>query len=263
MIQLEGVSVSYGAAMALRPTDLAIEPARATVLIGPSGCGKSTLLRVMAGLLRPQSGKVWFEQEELRPDNVLLLRRRMGYVIQEGGLFSHLTARGNVALMARYLRWPTGRVAERLTQLAQLARLPIELLERYPAELSGGQRQRVSLMRALMLDPDLLLLDEPLGALDPMVRFDLQEDLKQIFAELKKTVVLVTHDIAEAAFFADTIVLMRDGAIVQRGTIRDLLERPADPFVTRFISARRDPPQLPGIPGGGQGGVAARASDLQ
>ena len=238
--------MAYGPAVALRSTDLMTEPGRTTVLIGPSGCGKSTLLRVMAGLLRPRAGQVWFEQEELRPENVLRLRRRMGYVIQEGGLFSHLTARGNVTLMARYLRWPAQRIAERLARLAGLARLPIEMLERDPVELSGGQRQRVSLMRALMLDPDLLLLDEPLGALDPMVRYELQEDLKQIFLELKKTVVLVTHDIAEAAFFADTIVLMRDGAIVQRGTVRDLLDHPADPFVTRFVNARREPPELVG-----------------
>jgi osmoprotectant transport system ATP-binding protein len=246
MIELRGASVTYGSAVALRPTDLTVEPGRTTVLIGPSGCGKSTLLRVIAGLIRPRTGQVWLEREELRPENVMLLRRRMGYVIQEGGLFAHLTAGGNAALMAHYLRWRDQRISERLAGLAQLTRLPLELLERYPAELSGGQRQRVSLMRALMLDPDLLLLDEPLGALDPMVRFELQEDLKQIFLELKKTVVLVTHDIAEAAFFADSIVLMRDGAIVQRGTVRDLLDHPADPFVTRFVNARRALPELAG-----------------
>jgi osmoprotectant transport system ATP-binding protein len=249
MIRLAGASVVYGAVAALRGTNLHIEPGRTTVLIGPSGCGKSTILRLIIGLLRPDSGRVLFEDQEIRPDNVLLLRRRMGYVIQEGGLFAHLTARGNVVLMARYLRRPPEEINRRIEELSKLVRLPLELLDRYPAELSGGQRQRVSLMRALMLNPDVLLLDEPLGALDPMVRHDLQQDLKQIFAELSKTVVLVTHDIAEAAFFADTIVLLREGTIVQQGTLAELLEHPADPFVTRFINAQRTPPELAGRSG--------------
>lgn len=246
MIWLAGASVFYGSVAALRETNLHIEPGRTTVLIGPSGCGKSTILRLIIGLLRPDCGRVLFEDQEIRPDNVLLLRRRMGYVIQEGGLFAHLTARGNVVLMARYLRCPPEEIDRKVEELSRLVRLPIELLDRFPAELSGGQRQRVSLMRALMLNPDVLLLDEPLGALDPMVRHDLQQDLKQIFAELNKTVVLVTHDIAEAAFFADTIVLLREGAIVQQGTLAELLEHPADPFVIRFINAQRTPPELAG-----------------
>lgn len=241
--------MSYGTAPALRETNLHIEPGRTTVLIGPSGCGKSTILRLIVGLLRPNSGRVLFEHQEIRPDNVLLLRRRMGYVIQEGGLFAHLTARANVTLMARYLRRPLREINRRLEDLSELVRLGPALLDRYAAELSGGQRQRASLMRALMLDPDLLLLDEPLGALDPMVRHDLQHDLKHIFRELNKTVVLVTHDIAEAAFFADTIVLLREGAIVQQGTLAELLERPADAFVTQFINAQRAPPELAGRSG--------------
>jgi len=246
MIHLLGVSKSYGDSLALSQIDLQIDSRRTTVLIGPSGCGKSTILRLMTGLVRPDEGRVLVRGEELAAANVLTVRRHIGYVIQEGGLFAHLAARGNVVLMARYLKWPRERMERRLLELAELVRLPRDLLERYPAELSGGQRQRVSLMRALMLDPDVLLLDEPLGALDPMVRHDLQEDLKRIFRELNKTVVLVTHDMAEAAFFADTIVLMRDGAIVQRGTIRELIERPADEFVTRFINAQRSPPELAG-----------------
>jgi osmoprotectant transport system ATP-binding protein len=120
-------------------------------------------------------------------------------------------------------------------------RLPIRLLDRYPVELSGGQRQRISLMRALMLDPAVLLLDEPLGALDPMVRHDLQTDLKQIFREVKKTVVLVTHDIGEAGFLGDDIILLREGQIVQRGSLQDLVDHPADEFVVRFIKAQRSP----------------------
>ena len=241
MLELRGVSKSYGGAAALERTDLRIESGRTTVLIGPSGCGKSTLLRLIVGLLEPDSGEVLFEGEPLSSKNILLARRKMGYVIQEGGLFAHLTARGNVALMARYLRQGREAIERRVRELAELTRLPMALLDRYPSELSGGQRQRVSLMRALMLDPAVLLLDEPLGALDPMVRHDLQTDLKRIFHELKKTVVLVTHDIAEAGFFGDPIVLLRAGRIVQTGTLADLVHHPAEEYVVRFVNAQRSP----------------------
>jgi osmoprotectant transport system ATP-binding protein len=163
----------------------------------------------------------------------------MGYVVQDGGLFPHLTASGNVALMARWLGWDRDRIAARLAELVGLTDFPADGLSRYPAELSGGQRQRVGLMRALMLDPDVLLLDEPLGALDPMIRYELQTDLRDIFRTLGKTVVMVTHDIGEAGYFGDSVVLLRDGAVVQQGSLRDLLDRPADPFVERFITAQR------------------------
>jgi osmoprotectant transport system ATP-binding protein len=165
----------------------------------------------------------------------------MGYVIQEGGLFPHLTLRDNVTVMARHLRRDADWIARRLSDLAQLVRLPLELMSRFPAEISGGQRQRVSLMRALMLDPELLLLDEPLGSLDPMIRYELQQELKSIFAKLGKTVVMVTHDIAEAAFFGHTLVLMREGRIVQTGPFKALARTPAESFVTQFINAQRGP----------------------
>jgi osmoprotectant transport system ATP-binding protein len=218
-----------------------VEPGRTTVLIGPSGCGKSTLLRLMVGLIRPDRGEVRFEGHTVAPDNVVSLRRRMGYVIQEGGLFPHMTARGNATLMARYLRWDTARIEVRLGELVELTHFPAEALQRYPVQLSGGQRQRVSLMRALMLDPDVLLLDEPLGALDPMIRHDLQAELRGIFRTLNKTVVMVTHDLGEAGYFADTIVLLRRGSIVQVGSFHQLLESPEVPFVTEFVNAQRSP----------------------
>ncbi len=165
----------------------------------------------------------------------------MGYVIQEGGLFPHLTARDNVALAAESLGKDRMAIEKRTEELRLLVRLSSDVLERYPAQLSGGQRQRVSLMRALMLDPHLLLLDEPLAALDPMIRADLQDDLRAIFRSLKKTVLMVTHDMGEAVFFGDHIVLMRAGRIVQSGTPDDLLQRPANAFVSRFIQAQRSP----------------------
>lgn len=238
-IVLRGVSKRYDGHFALQPTDLAIESGLTTALIGPSGCGKSTILRLIVGLIDASSGRIEIEGNAVAPQTVQGLRRRMGYVIQDGGLFPHLTAAQNVSLMARHLGKPEAECTARLAELSDLTRFPKEALGRYPAELSGGQRQRVSLMRALMLDPDVLLLDEPLGALDPMVRASLQTDLKEIFARLRKTVVLVTHDMAEAGYLGDAIVLMRDGHIVQKGSLVDLEERPAEPFVTEFMSAQR------------------------
>jgi osmoprotectant transport system ATP-binding protein len=239
MIQLRGVSKRYGDALALRPTDLALDRGRTYVLIGPSGCGKSTLLRLMMHLIRPDSGEVLFGDEPVSAANIQAIRHRIGYVIQDGGLFPHLTARQNVALAATYLGWTPAKMEKRIEQLASLTHFPADGLDRYPGQLSGGQRQRVSLMRALALDPDVLLLDEPLGALDPMIRAELQQELREIFRSLGKTVVLVTHDLTEAAYFADTIVLLRDGCIVQQGTAQDLSERPAEPFVTKFVEAQR------------------------
>jgi osmoprotectant transport system ATP-binding protein len=239
MIELRGVRKSLGGREILRPTDLTIARGQTTVLLGPSGCGKSTLLRLMLGLLWPDGGTVVVDDQALDPATILAVRRRMGYVVQDGGLFPHLTVAGNVTLVARHLVWPRDRIASRLTELAALARLPVEFLTRYPAQLSGGQRQRVGLMRALMLDPAVLLLDEPLGALDPLVRAELQSDLRDVFRALGKTVVLVTHDLAEAAHFADEVVLLRDGRIVQRGRPADLARAPAEPFVTQFIQAQR------------------------
>jgi len=246
MIFAENVSKTYAGQAALAPTTLALTPGKTTVLIGPSGCGKSTLLRVLIGLITPDAGRVVIGETPLTPSNAEALRHAIGYVIQDGGLFPHLTAAQNTALLARFLGKPSAEIDARMTQLAGLVQLPPESLSRYPSNLSGGQRQRVGLMRALMLDPPLLLLDEPLGALDPITRSELQTQLKDIFAQLNKTVVLVTHDMGEAAYFGDTIILMRDGRIVQSGTLDDLLHRPAERYVTDFIRAQRSP--LPPMP---------------
>jgi osmoprotectant transport system ATP-binding protein len=156
-------------------------------------------------------------------------------------LFPHLTARQNVALLAKFTGWKAADIDVRISELSELVQIPPHLLHNYPSALSGGQRQRISLMRALMLNPKVLLLDEPLGALDPITRYELQESLRQIFADLKKTVVLVTHDMGEAAHFGDNIVLMRSGAIVQQGTFEDLLKWPAEAYVSEFIRAQRSP----------------------
>lgn len=239
MITLDHVSKRYGPVHAVHPLSVTIEPARTTVLIGPSGSGKSTLLRLMIGLIHPDAGQVRFDDQALTDANLRSIRHRMGYVIQEGGLFPHLTARSNAALLARHLGWSNDQIATRIRELTDLVQLSPDRLDQRPDQLSGGQRQRVSLMRALMLDPDVLLLDEPLGALDPMIRADLQDDLRSIFRRLKKTVVLVTHDIGEAGYFGDDVVLMRDGRIAQRGTMHALVHEPASDFVTDFIQAQR------------------------
>src|SRR5438105_11490541 len=248
LVQLVGVSKTFGDAAAVHAVDLSVERGRTTVLIGPSGCGKSTLLRLIIGLLEPDSGEIQFDgtklwagkpaRRSLGEGGIDFVRRKIGYVIQEGGLFPHLTARGNILLMARHLSRDENEMRGRLGDLCSLTRFPENLLERYPLELSGGQRQRVSLMRALMLSPELLLLDEPLGALDPLVRAALQKDLKEIFARLRQTALLVTHDLAEAAYLGDEIVLMNEGRIVQQGSLSDLREKPASDFVCEFINAQ-------------------------
>jgi osmoprotectant transport system ATP-binding protein len=252
MIRLVGLSKSFAGTVALHPTDLTLKPGQTTVLIGPSGCGKSTLLRLMIGLLEPDGGSIEFDGQPMQRGSLLQLRRRIGYVIQDGGLFPHMTARENVTLMARFLRQDRADIARRVERLSELVHLPVEALDRYPVQLSGGQRQRVGIMRALMLDPEVLFLDEPMGALDPLIRYELQEDLRTIFRTLNKTVVLVTHDMGEAGFFGDVLILLNGGRIVQRGTLADLMERPADPFVTRFFNAQRLP-TLATTAGNGEG----------
>ena len=239
LVQLVDVSKRYADAPALQPTNLSIEHGKTTVLIGPSGCGKSTLLRLIIRLIEPDSGIITFDGASMTRENIDTFRRRIGYVIQEGGLFPHLTARANILLLPRHLGKSEEELRPRLLELCALTRFPENLLPRYPVELSGGQRQRVSLMRALMLSPELLLLDEPLGALDPLVRAGLQKDLKEIFARLQQTALLVTHDLAEAAYLGDEIVLMNEGRIIQRGSIVDFRERPANEFVSEFINAQR------------------------
>lgn len=241
MLELHNVAKSFGKLQVLKPTTLAVERGKTTVLIGPSGCGKSTLLRIMIGLIEADQGTVKLDGVELTPKNIMEMRRKMGYVIQDGGLFPHLSARDNVGLLAHHLGWEKRRIHDRVEELAALTRLPDGALDRFPSQLSGGQRQRLGIMRALMLDPGVVLLDEPMGALDPLVRYDLQQDLRGIFQSLHKTVVLVTHDMGEAGFFGDTVVLLGGGEIVQQGTLEELIRYPANDYVRRFINAQRLP----------------------
>ena len=242
---LDHASKRYGEVVALDDISLDFAAGSTTALIGSSGSGKSTVLRLLLGLEHPDRGSVSADGRILEKAHVLELRRRVGYVIQDGGLFPHLTALGNLALLPRHLGWNAGRIRERAEELAELTHLRHDVLRRYPAELSGGQRQRVALMRGLMMNPDALLLDEPLGALDPIVRHELQDELKGVFEQLGKTVIVVTHDLAEAAWFAQRLVLIREGRVVQDGRFEDLRDRPADPFVTQFVRSQRRLPEPP------------------
>src|SRR5437879_6826538 len=239
LVQLVGVSKTFGDAAAVHAVDLSVERGKTTVLIGPSGCGKSTLLRLIIGLLGPDSGEIQFDGTPLRPDKIDIVRHRAGYVIQEGGLFPHLTARGNILLMARHLHRPENEMRARLSELRALTRFPEHLLDRYPLELSGRQRPRVSLLHALILSPELLLLDEPLGALDPLVRAALQKALKEIFARLRQTAVLCTHDLPEALFHGDEILPFIEAPLVKQVSSLHLRDKPPTNFVSEFINAQR------------------------
>jgi len=244
-LRLLKVTKRYNGATAVDGIDLTFASGKTTALLGPSGCGKSTVLRLLLALVTPDGGEIAVDGRPLPGYDIEALRRRIGYVIQDGGLFPHLTAAENVTLMGRYLRWDPARAARRLEELAALTRFPADALRRYPNELSGGQAQRVAIMRALLLDPEMLLLDEPLSALDPLVRSELRDDLRGIFRSLAKTVVIVTHDVGEAAHLADIVVLMRAGRVVQQGPYATLASAPADAFVTAFLATGNGAPAAP------------------
>ena len=239
LVHFRAVSKVFGNDVAVSDINLEIPRGQITALIGPSGCGKSTILRLIVGLLTPDTGEIQFDGDPIAPGTIMKIRRRLGYVIQDGGLFPHLTARRNLALQSNLFGKNRDEIEKRIAELCTLTKFPNNGLGRYPLELSGGQRQRVSLMRALMLSPELLLLDEPFAALDPLVRVNLQRDLKEICAQLQQTVLVVTHDLPEAAFLANDIVLVNGGRIVQRGSIADLRAKPANEFAREFISAQR------------------------
>jgi osmoprotectant transport system ATP-binding protein len=245
VIELTGVTKRFGGgAPAVEDVSLTVPRGTTHVLLGSSGCGKSTILRLVLGVILPDTGTVAVDGVVVTAETRTRVVDQIGYVVQTGGLFPHLTAARNVMLPAEARGWPFDRIRPRLDELASMVGFDAGILARHPGELSGGQRQRVSLMRALMLDPPVLLLDEPLGALDPVVRADLQRELREIFSTLGKTVVMVTHDVAEAALFGTTIGLMTRGRIVQQGRFEDLARNPADPFVSEFLVAQAPPPEI-------------------
>ena len=244
MITLEHVSkvfTSHGQTVrAVDDVSLEIGAGELHVLIGPSGSGKTTTMRMINRLETPTGGRIIVDGHDVRSLDVVELRRRLGYVIQQGGLFPHFTVADNVAVVPRLLGWPRRKRRERAAELLALVGLPPErFADRYPRQLSGGQQQRVGVARALAADPPIILMDEPFGAVDPITRKQLQRELRRIQASVRKTIVFVTHDIAEAFLLGDRIVLMSEGRVVQNGTPADLLRNPADPFVTAFIGEDR------------------------
>ncbi len=244
MISIQNVSKFYDRRPVLKKINLALKEGKTHVFLGSSGSGKSTLLRILSGLIDADEGKVTISGEIVSKLNQKKMSRQIAYVIQEGGLFPHFTAHENVVLAAQLAGWDQEKIGFRMRELCALVKLHESYLDQYPKQLSGGQRQRIALMRALMLDPPLIFLDEPLGALDPLVRSELQRELKRIFNHVKKTVVMVTHDIGEGAYFGHSISLFNEGEIVQHGEFKDFIKNPSSDFVTRFIQARVPPSEL-------------------
>jgi osmoprotectant transport system ATP-binding protein len=219
---------------------LDIDEGSIVVLIGPSGCGKTTTLRMINRLIEPTSGRILINGEDVTERPVADLRREIGYVIQQVGLFPHLTIAGNIATVPKMLGWDKQRIADRIEELADLVGLEPDMLDRYPDELSGGQQQRVGVARALAADPPVLLMDEPFGAVDPIVRTRLQDELLELQSRVGKTIVLVTHDIDEALKIADRIVLLNVGGILEQYSSADeLLAHPANEFVEEFVGEDR------------------------
>ncbi|WP_242458078.1 ABC transporter ATP-binding protein [Halomonas sp. YLGW01] len=238
-IALMDVSKRFDEDTAVDGISLAIAPGELCVLVGTSGCGKSTTLRMINRLIEHSDGQIHIDGQPIREINEQALRRRIGYAIQSTGLFPHWTVARNIGLVPRLLKWPAERIQERTRELMALLGLDeAEFAGKYPHQLSGGQAQRVGVARALAADPDILLMDEPFGALDPITRESLQDELLRLQARLKKTIVFVTHDMEEALKLADRIVVMHRGRIVQQGSPEDLLASPADAFVESLLGGR-------------------------
>ena len=242
MLTLQNITKNFEGKTVLSDVNLTVPKGATHALIGSSGSGKTTLLRITLGLIPFEKGYVKINDHALSSFTPIQWADRIGYVPQDGGLFPHITAFQNVSLIARLRGWSALKIAARVEELRKLVDLEQPMLKQFPFELSGGQQQRVAIMRAAMMDPEVMLLDEPMAALDPLIRRSLQQELKAIFQRLGKTVLLVTHDLGEAVYLAEQITLLRDGRIVQSGAYRDLLLRPADPFVTAFINAQRTLP---------------------
>ena len=242
MIRLTGVGKTYpDGTVAVHELDLAVAAGEMVCLVGPSGCGKSTTLKMVNRLIEPTTGRIFLEGEEITRADPVALRRRIGYVIQQVGLFPHQSVRTNVATVPTLLGWERKKAQARADELLELVGLdPAQYAGRYPHELSGGQRQRVGVARALAADPPVLLMDEPFGAVDPVVRARLQDEFARIARELDKTVLFVTHDIDEAIRMGDRVaVFATGGRLAQYAEPATLLGRPADDFVAEFVGAGR------------------------
>ena len=239
VISLKNITAAYGNKDVLMHFNLEIARGEFVMLIGTSGCGKTTALKLMNGLLRPKEGSVVVNGNDLSRTDLTALRRNLGYVVQETGLFPHLTIEKNISYVADLSRKKDSKATQnRVTQLLQLVELPEEIRRRYPDELSGGQKQRVGIARALMNSPEILLMDEPFGAVDEITRRRLQEEIGKIHRQQGETIVFVTHDIDEALRLGTRIVVMDAGRIIQDGTPEEIREHPATDFVKKLMSER-------------------------
>ena len=237
-VEFERIAKSYNDRPVIHDLSLALPANATTAIVGESGSGKSTLLQLINGLIRPDSGSVWIHGKPLDYTRLPGSRRAMGYAVQGAGLFPHLTVRENITLVARLERWPAGRIAGRYNDLLGFFGLEDELSARYPYSLSGGQAQRVGLCRAMMLDPPLLLLDEPFSALDSITRESIYEEMLQLKGTGDRSVLLVSHDLDEASRLADYLVILKEGRVIRQGSFQDLRTSPADDYVRR-LSANR------------------------
>lgn len=239
-IRFDGVSLTFPKASrpAVEDCSFEVERGQLVVLLGPSGCGKTTLLKMVNRLYEPSQGSIFLDGQDIRRIRVTQLRQQIGYVIQQSGLFPHMTVAQNIAVVPRLLGWSKARIDQRIDELLTLIQLPPEQFrERYPAQLSGGQQQRVGLARALAGDPAVMLMDEPFGAIDAITRADLQAEMLRLQRQLQKTILFVSHDVEEALRLADRILILRQGKIVQYDTPFKVLTQPVDPFVHDLMGA--------------------------
>jgi osmoprotectant transport system ATP-binding protein len=248
MIELDHVGKRYDGRTIVDDLSLTVPDGAFCVLLGPSGCGKSTTLRMINRLVPFDSGTIRIAGEDVRAVPPEVLRRRIGYAIQSSGLFPHWPVEDNIATVPRLLNWPRTRIRDRVTELLELLRLdPESYRHKYPHQLSGGEQQRVGVARALAADPELLLMDEPFGAVDPITRDALQNEIARIHAATKKTILFVTHDIEEALRLATVIAILERGRLAQWGTPLDIVERPASGFVREFVGGAGSGLQLLGL----------------
>ena len=240
MIKLENISKSYKKIKVLKDISLTIKKGELVALIGPSGCGKTTTLKMINGLVKPSSGNIYIDGKSLLTQDLITLRRSMGYVIQQTGLFSHMTVEENIQIIPKLMKKKKEDIQKRTIELLKLINLdPEEFLYRYPPQLSGGQLQRIGVARAFATDPEIILMDEPFSALDPITRDQLQIELIHLQSKLHKTIVFVTHDMDEAVKIADRICLMNEGKIIQYDTPENILKNPVDDFVEQFVGKKR------------------------
>ncbi|NLK27181.1 MAG: betaine/proline/choline family ABC transporter ATP-binding protein [Clostridiales bacterium] len=239
MISFENITKKYKDKTVLKKISFEIEKGKLVVLIGESGCGKTTTLKMINRLIKPTSGKIYINGEDISTKDMIQLRRNMGYVIQQTGLFPHMTVKENIQIISKVEKRDPEQIEKKTLEMMDMVGLDYSFLDRYPTELSGGQQQRIGVARAFATDPDIILMDEPFSALDPITRIGLQDELIELQEKLKKTIVFVTHDMDEAIKIADLICIMKDGEILQYDTPENILKNPSNEFVSQFVGKNR------------------------